>query len=241
MNVPTRNITYDGHRLRVRIFRAPLYRANSMTSLVVTNPNNDPVPRLPNRRRGSNIYHQAPMKYFTLTSNETRAYTKYGKPYIKTWLPTEDLVLIDILHTPTRRSLAEIIGSNSLNIAFPIKNNRTYRISTENTQVHDDQVLSRICGIQIDGMPIADGYYMERVENNNNVPAFHSEVGLCQAALNKLELSAESKNVVPPAPPNRRQTLKNRKRRLNNQTMGRRVFSPSLKLQKFNNRNTNNK
>lgn len=217
-------INYQGKRFRVKFFDGPLYRANRSTSLVVLNPNIDPRPKIPNKNKGSNIYANAPIKYFALGESETKAYSKYGMPYIKTWRPTEQLTLIDILHTPTRKALAEIIGSESLNKSFPIRGNMTIRISEENQKFYDDNVLLAICQL---GM--ADGYYMDKIENNNNVPGFHSEVGLCPTAFKKIKLVNERKNIVPPQGPTRKRRNKNRN---NNTNMNRRTrkgpFSPSV-------------
>jgi len=133
-------------------------------------------------------YAGAPMKYFTLNKNETKAYTTHGKLYVKSWMPTSPLNLIDILHLPTRRALAQIIGDESLNIAFPIINNKVSRISEMNTREHDDNVLQAICENRL-----ADGYYMRAIENNNRY-VFHSEVGICPSAFHKLKLSNVNKN-----------------------------------------------
>jgi hypothetical protein len=170
----------------------------------------------------SNIYEDAPIKYFTLNESELSAYTKYGMPYKKTWEPTEELVLIDILHKPTREKLAELIGTESLNIAFPINENKVSRVSEEDTKIHDDNVLKAICSLN----PLIDGYYMDkitkRVKNNNGVNGngvnsnginvnktiFHSEVGLCSKAFNKIKLIDSKKSNNAPAI-NRKRTKRN--------------------------------
>jgi hypothetical protein len=180
----------------------------------------------------SNIYEDAPIKYFTLNENELSAYTKYGMPYKKTWEPTEELVLVDILHKPTRERLAELIGHESLNIAFPINGNNVSRVSEEDTKIHDDNVLKAICSLNTlsDGLSL-DGYYMDkitkRVKNNNginvNKTIFHSEVGLCSRAFHKLELvNSKKSNNAPPV---------NRKKTRNNNN--------NININRYNNRNNN--
>lgn len=176
----------------------------------------------------SNIYDGAPIKYFTLNKNELSVYTKYGMPYKKTWEPTEELVLIDILHKPTREKLAKLIIPESLNIAFPINGNNVSRVSEEDTKIHDDNVLKAICSLNLDGQSL-DGYYMEKIvkKNNNgiNKTVFHSEVGLCSNAFHKLELKeTEKSNNAPPVYRNR--TRNNRKRNRNNGNRNKTVNNP---------------
>jgi len=173
----------------------------------------------------SNIYEDAPIKYFTLNENELSAYTKYGMPYKKTWEPTEELVLVDILHKPTRERLAELIGHESLNIAFPINGNNVSRVSEEDTKIHDDNVLKAICSLNplSDGLSL-DGYYMDkitkRVKNNNginvNKTIFHSEVGLCSNAFHKLELVNSKKSNNAPSLNRKRTKRNNRNNNINN-------------------------
>jgi hypothetical protein len=177
------------NRIRTITHKNKLFRANTTRSTV--------------GNRASNSYAGAPMKYFTLNEGELQAYTKYGKPFKKTWKPTSDLILIDILDMPTRKVLETYVSSESLNTAFPIIRNKVSRRSNEDTRNHDDAVLSAICQIRDNrGAPLYDGYYMKAIHpNNNNSPSFHSEVGLCAHALSKLTLNSEKKNIVPPRAP----------------------------------------
>ena len=115
-----------------------------------------------------------------------------------------DLVLLDILDLKTRRALGQIIGEESLAIAFPIKGDKVSRISTEETMMHDDIVLGAICTLNI-----ADGYYMERLGNNMDF-VFHSEVGLCPTAFGKLKLVAAKRNISAPAPLNNTKRARSR-------------------------------
>ena len=140
-------------------------------------------------------------------------------PYKKTWQPTEELILIDILHKPTREKLAEKLAekinvTESLNIAFPINGNNVSRVSDVDTKIHDDNVLKAICALN----PLIDGYYMnkitKRVKNNNGVninkTIFHSEVGLCSNAFHKIKLiNSEKSNNAPPVNRNRKRTRNN--------------------------------
>jgi hypothetical protein len=209
----TDTIMYGNKTLKIKRFSGPLYRANTSTSYLSprkNNVNNEKNVNNGNARpeslniRASVNYAGAPMKYFTLSKNETRAYTKYDKPFVKTWNPVSDLVLLDILDLKTRRALGEIIGEESLAIAFPIKGNNVSRISTEETMMHDNIVLGAICTLNI-----ADGYYMERLGNNMDF-VFHSEVGLCPTAFGKLKLVAAKRNTSAPAGPNKSKRARSR-------------------------------
>ncbi len=140
--------------------------------------------------KASNNYRGAPMKYFTLNESELKAYTKYGMPFKKTWNPTSELILVDILDKNTRLALAELIGTNSLDIAFPINKNKVLRVSEENTKVHNDTVLRSICSLD----DKIDGYFMKSITNNEGRYVFHSEVGLCPKAFDKLKLMSVKRN-----------------------------------------------
>jgi hypothetical protein len=88
-----------------------LYRANERS--------------FPKNGRASNNYRGAPMKYFTVNEREVNTYTRFGKPYVKTWEVTEDLNLVDILDLKTRKALGTIPElTESIDIAFPIKQNK---------------------------------------------------------------------------------------------------------------------
>jgi hypothetical protein len=157
-------------------------------------------------------YKGANIKYFTQNKKETNTYANYyarqgSLAYITTWKPIEDLILIDILHKPTRIALSELIGKKSLDISFPIIGNIVSRISEEDTKNEDYKVLKDICSLNI-----ADGYIMNKLENNNGKYVFHSEIGLCSNAFSKLELISSVKNLKnPPAP----KTRKNKHKRIN--------------------------
>jgi hypothetical protein len=184
-------IMIDEHPLKIMRIKQPIFRADRTTYTIGS--------------KASNNYKNAPMKYFTLNNAELKAYTKYGMPYKKKWQPTSELILIDILDLSTRKNLEKIIGEESLKIAFPIKNDRVSRVSEEHTKIHDDKVLKAICTLNGENI---DGYYMKRItektkNNNNNEEqekyVFHSEVGLCPKAFEKLQLEKveRSKNYAP--------------------------------------------
>lgn len=218
-------INVNGQKLKTVHYNKSLFRADKRT--------------FKEGKSASLNYRNAPMKYFTLNKNELGAYTKYGMPYIKTWKPSESLILIDILHRPTREALSKLIGANSLNIAFPIKENKVSRISEENTRQHDDIVLSNICKLAN-----IDGYLMEKLEKNGKY-VFHSEVGLCPRGFEKLVLEHVEKNsvVVPRLSDRktRRREFKNNENNENNiRELSKTRKSPRMlgKLS-FNNMNTN--
>jgi hypothetical protein len=199
------HIEIDGKSLRVVNFTNNLYRADCTTYRV--------------NSLASNDYRDAPMKYFTLNKEETHAYSRRGFPYIKTWQPIQNLVLIDIFHTPTRDALKELIGADAINIAFPKHHNGfIYRVSEENTKNKNDDVLRSICELGR-----FDGYYMRRQDRhpNKRVGAFHSEVGLCPSAYRKIRLTNVKRDLeAPPCIRNRlggpRKTVKNNNNTRNN-------------------------
>jgi hypothetical protein len=150
-------------------YNGRLYRAN----------HNSFIPR----GRASNNYKNAPMKYFTLNKSELKSYIQRDRPYVKNWKTVEKLELVDILDLNTRKTLEDIPKlKKALNIAFPIRDNNVFRVSTEETKNQDDTVLGILCELGY------DGYYMKSIED------FHSEVGLCPRALYKLELEKVKRN-----------------------------------------------
>ncbi len=195
-------IQFRGKRLKVFHYTGHLYRADCET--------------FSRGSLASQNYRTAPMKYFTLEKGETSAYSRRGYPFIKTWRPSEPLILIDIFDVPTRNALKDLIGANgstnAINIAFPLNNKGSvYRVSEENTKNKNDDVLRSICE-----QGVFDGYYMGKQVARNKVGTFHSEVGLCPSAFRKLVLESVEKD--PSAPPcmKNRSNEKTRKRKRNN-------------------------
>lgn len=208
-------INVQGKALKIVKTQAPLFRADKTIFTV--------------GYKASNNYRNAPMKYFTLNEDELKAYTKYGMPFKKTWQPTSELVLIDILDKKTRMVLADLIGKESLNIAFPVNKNKVSRISEEDTKVHNDNVLRSICSID----DRIDGYYMKSLSNNEGRYVFHSEVGLCPKAFHKLTLASIQRNATQAPSVGKRNT---RRRRYNNNEL----YS-ILSNNRNNTRNNNNR
>jgi hypothetical protein len=162
--------------IKIKNFRGKLYRANK------TNANKN-IFALMN-------YRGAPRKYFTLRKNELSAYTKEGTSYKKTWKVLSDLKLVDILDPETRKNLERYFTTtnekNALKRAFPVNKNKPSRNSFS-VKV-DNIVLDKLCDLGY------DGYYMETIS------AFHSEVGLCSKAFDKLQLSEKPEEVKPEEP-----------------------------------------
>jgi hypothetical protein len=201
-------------------FTGQLYRADNKTAYIGNSADKN--------------YRDAPMKYFTLNKEETSSYTKYNKPYIKTWNIIEDksLNLIDIMNRNTRNSVKRKIGSNAFNIAFPVNTaGNVYRFSEENTKSKNNDALRSICELGE-----YDGYIMNRqvAKNTLGVGGFHSEVGLCPHAFNKLKLVAIEKAAEPP----RMKPRSSLSRRLNIKPINNRS---TLKRKRNNTNNTNNK
>ena len=210
-------------------YDAPLYRGDKMTS---------------NETRANRHYNARYHKFFTTQEDETEPYIKKApKGYTKEWKATEPLHLINIMDRGTRLALAHLIETPSLlDTAFPIRNNKVYRYSEDDTAQIDARLLGELCRIQTDnGMPI-DGYYMAKqrlnAANQNRAPGiigFHSEVGLCSSAFRKLlltrtTLSSKASNVK-----NERKT---KKHNLENKTSSPAKVVKGRKL--FNNNNNNN-
>jgi hypothetical protein len=224
-------------KIKIVSFSQPLFRGDKEPS-----------------RKGSlasNVYRTAPIKYFTLNGEEVkRAYTKYGMPYLKEWHPVESLNLIDILDIRTRRELAKLIGSESLDIAFPVNGNKVSRVSEEHTKIHDDIVLKAICSLN----PKIDGYYMKNLTKKNvnnygneiNKYVFHSEVGLCPRAFSKLQLFSSILANAPRVERTRNNNKKNKPRRnitAKKLSLGNNMNMPKVSRQLSlgnNNMNTNN-
>jgi len=198
------SINVGGKKLKVVRFNEPLYRANrgKLTkfdpsgSMAV--PNYLASEEYNTYTNKNGVKKRVEFKYFTLHEDELKAYTKENMPWMKKWQPQSELVLIDILDMPTRRALAELIGSESLNFSFPIKGNKVSRVSEENERHHDDAVLKALCDLGL------DGYYMKRLTKNNGEYVFHSEVGLCRRAFSKLRVEKIEKAKNAPRAPTRR-------------------------------------
>lgn len=188
-------------------------------------------------------YSGASYKYFTLNRNELSSYTRRGMTHIKCWRPRRALVLVNIMDKSTRNSIADLIGNTNINIAFPLNSTGApYRVSEEETAIHDDAFLEQLCRLGL------DGYYMERQMPRNGVEAFHSEVGLCASTFGDLELISIEKAQNAPAIKNK--TVRNRTRvsplkkgrlfNINNEnTNTNNIMSPPKRM-RFNNTNKNN-
>lgn len=210
-------------------YDAPLYRGDKMTS---------------NETRANRHYTTRYHKFFTTQESETEQYIKKApKGYTKEWTVTEPLHLIDIMDRETRRELEHLIEHPAfLDTAFPVRHNKVYRYSEDDTAQIDARLLGELCQIQTDdGTPI-DGYYMAKqrlnAANQNRAPGiigFHSEVGLCSSAFRKLlltrtTLSSKASNVK-----NERKT---KKHNLQNKPSSPAKVVKGRKL--FNNNNNNN-
>lgn len=171
-------------------FKAPLYRANKNIFIKLPNGTesksyNASLAKINNL--ASIDYKNAPVKYFTLKRNNVKSYTKEGETYTKNWEVTKELNLVDILDLGTRKALEtqdkyenenkQMKFIETINKAFPIFDGKVGRVSSSTKK--DNRILNKICELGY------DGYYMN-VEGKNM--GFHSEVGLCNKAFNKLKL-----------------------------------------------------
>ena len=156
-------------------------------------------------------YKNAPTKYFTLKRSNVNAYTKKGTTYTKNWRVIRTLKLVDILDLNTRKALEEKFKNDEIYVdaiteAFPIDGNIVRRISSSSEE--DNQVLNKICELGY------DGYYMN-VEGRRI--GFHSEVGLCNKAFNKLKLLTNSERKYVPNNNGTRKKTKSRFTQNNNE------------------------
>lgn len=146
--------------------------------------------------KASIVYPRPYNKYFTLSQEETKAYVSRNK-FQKGWKLTRDLQLLDLKDPLTREylvSIADDATRKSLDIAFPIAaNGKVSRASEEETATDDDRVLAFICKNRVLG---ADGFYSAKQSKSVNAMAFHSEVGLCNEALDDLILLEQEKVAV---------------------------------------------
>lgn len=175
-------VNIDGHKLHIVIYGKSLFRGNTMTS---------------NKNTANQHYGTMYNKFFATMKNETKPYVKNARiGYIKEWIPSESLFLLDIKDLETRKSLEYLLNDYKdwLNTAFPVVKNKVYRYSEEDTAQIDAKLLSALCQIQTpDGHKI-DGYFMEKqrnvitMNNGRDIIGFHSEIGLCRSALRKLRL-----------------------------------------------------
>jgi hypothetical protein len=144
-----------------------------------------------NNTRANKHYNRSiPFHFFTTAKNELGIYRKYGTTYTKTWRAEEPLLLIDIMDVDTRKLLENHIDKAKLNVAFPMINDKVYRVSEDYTVHIDRDILKGICSLQHTNGRAIDGYYMKRQEGIPllEIMPFHSEVGLCQHAFRKLKL-----------------------------------------------------
>lgn len=213
-------IVIEGQQLRVVHYNGSLWRA-------------DYNYMIPGSTARAN-YAGARYKYFTLSREELGNYTRRGMSNIKEWETQRPLLLINIMDPATRHSLERLVGDQHISIAFPMNNGgRPYRVSEEDTMVHDDAFLEQLCRLGV------DGYYMERQEARPpNVGVFHSEVGLCATAFDALRLSNIYKSQNAPRA-NRVGTKRRRNNRNNNSSSNNNVFVPKIRRMKFNNTKNN--
>jgi hypothetical protein len=162
-------------KIKTILYDSPLFRANK-----------DIIAR---GTKASNNYKNYKIKYFTKNKSELKAYVEYGKPIKKEWEPTSKLLLINIQDLATRKELEKYISKASLDIAFPIIGSKVSRVSTEASRNHDDIVLHGICSLGE-----YDGYCMESIKNEHGNSKFHSEIGLCKKAFDKLKLKNYERN-----------------------------------------------
>lgn len=228
----------EGHRLRMITYDAPLYRGDKMTS---------------NETQANRHYTTRYDKFFATRENETAKYIQNAlKGYTKEWKVTAPLHLIDILDLETRQALEHLVEHPALlDTAFPIRHNKVYRYSEDDTGQIDAQLLGELCRIRTDdGAPI-EGYYMAKQQPNAarqsedpDIIGFHSEVGLCRSAFHKLFLTRTKFSKKAPNQKNERNT---KKRGLLHKVsspakrpVGKQLFSFSRKNNKKNNNNKNN-
>jgi len=167
-------------------YKGKLYRANKD---IIKNGRLAYNARTKKNILASENYKNAPLKYFTLKRNNVEPYRKKGTTYTKNWNVTDELNLVDILDLKTREVIEAKFNKDepfikAIKKAFPILNGKVGRVSSKVEQ--DNTVLKGICELGY------DGYYMESKK------AFHSEIGLCRKAFNKLKLEKNAEHKYMP-------------------------------------------
>lgn len=173
------------------------------------------------QKNSAQIYPGASYKFFALTPKNTESYITHNTPEL-TKLKVKSgktLKLIDILDYYTRINLAKIIGSNALDIAFPLSkynNNDNDRLQ-HGIQPEYDNNMNKLNTAMILNIDVEE---VRRFSNTNNTTGvnpdyviikaicdkgladgyymdpkgkfFHTEVALCRSGLDKLELIHEN-------------------------------------------------
>ena len=160
---------------------ATLYRANDL----------NPVAE---RTGMDTIYDRPRPVYFVnqLNANyrQLREYLAKSGPYVKTFRlkAGEVLRLIDMSKAASWAWVASMMTDeelDSLNVSFPLKGDSVKRVSGDDEEEDDLNVVKAICDI-LKRHPVADGYYSEEQPRSAEQPdGFHAEVGLCPAAFTK--------------------------------------------------------
>lgn len=172
--------------IKTVIYKGKLYRANKD---IIKNGKLVYNAKTKKNILASENYKNAPLKYFTLNRKNIETYRKEGTTYAKNWNVIDELNLVDILDLKTREAIETKLNKNNAFVkaikkAFPINEGKVGRVSSKVEQ--DNTVLRGICELGY------DGYYMESKN------AFHSEIGLCRGAFNKLKLEKNAEHKYMP-------------------------------------------
>ncbi len=226
-------ISIHGKQLKVVYYNEPLWRADYQ-----------------HIRNGANArmdYSGALYKYFTTSPDELESYTRKGMTYVKRWIPTRPLVLIDIMDKSTHSAIKQLIGEEYLKTPFPVNNEgNPYRVSEPSTTNQDYAFLDQLCKLSKNGE--FDGYYMKRQEKRKNekVATFHSEIGLCSSAFDNLILQNPNKKekIAPALPQKTRKRINYNTHNTVNTIMNipkmSNIYTGSLKRPRSNNSNNTN-
>ncbi len=192
-------ISYAGHKLKIIRYSDKLYRSDDKKQI-----------------NNTGIYPGATYKFFALNPNNTESYITPKTPIINKWQVKKGYILnlINILDYETRINLAKIIGSNALDIAFPLSKYNTNNNDRFN-HVIQPEINNNMNPLNTGMMYNNEIEEVRRFSNTNNkgynpdyyiIKAicdkgladgyymdpkgkfFHSEIALCRPGLNKLEL-----------------------------------------------------
>jgi hypothetical protein len=136
-------------------------------------------------------YSTADYKYFTTNSREASAGYSRTHQKLREWRPSRPLVLLHLLNKDTRtrfRNLLPVHEQENLNFSFPVANNVVGRRSEGEHVNRNYSVSAAVC--RLFGEHGIDGYYI------GATPELHSEIVLCQRALQEVGLQLVSEQTL---------------------------------------------
>jgi hypothetical protein len=170
------HISYAGQKLKIIRYSDKLYRSDDKKQI-----------------NNIGIYPGATYKFFALNPKNTESYITPETPIISKWQVKKGytLNLINILDYETRINLAKIIGSNALDIAFPIRT----RYSVEQPEYNSNSKQSLNSAFHIikdnnnmninitNNDPVYVGRFSNTNDNTNYNPDYEIMNSICDKGL----------------------------------------------------------